>query len=292
MDNRIYDYRKKRGSNIKGLKLITGLWVVTALILSACQAAPSTPVVVPTDTPIPAPTNTPVPTSTPAPTDTPVPAPTNTPVSTPTEEVIKPSVSVADQSLMEGKVIIARAVSNGPGWLVIHSDKDGAPGPVLGYTAVSDGENMDVVVVLAAEGRTETLHAMLHTDAGTEGNYEFPGDDIPVSVDGSVVNIPFQITGGLTEDAMVEQEVAVTLVNFAFAPGDLTIKAGTTVIWTSEDSAPHTVTADDGLFDSGTIRRGGSFSYTFTQSGEYPYYCAFHGAPGGGGMAGTIIVTE
>ncbi len=57
-------------------------------------------------------------------------------------------------------------------------------------------------------------------------------------------------------------------------------------------SFPHTVTADDGSFDSGTLNGGQSFSYTFEQPGEYPYYCALHGAPGGVGMAGTVTVTE
>jgi plastocyanin len=93
-------------------------------------------------------------------------------------------------------------------------------------------------------------------------------------------------------EAMTQPSVAVKLVNFSFAPATVTIKAGTTVVWTSEDQVSHTVTADDGSFDSGTMRGGDTFSHTFTEPGEYPYYCRFHGGPGGVGMAGTIVVTK
>jgi predicted lipoprotein with Yx(FWY)xxD motif len=107
---------------------------------------------------------------------------------------VTPSVKVADQAIANDAVTIAEVSSKGPGWIVIHADKNGAPGPVLGYTAVKDGANKDVVVKLAAEGRTETLYAMLHTDAGAVGTYEFPGADGPVSVDGKVVTPAFKVT--------------------------------------------------------------------------------------------------
>jgi plastocyanin len=57
-------------------------------------------------------------------------------------------------------------------------------------------------------------------------------------------------------------------------------------------SFSHTVTADDGSFDSGTLSSGKSFSYTFNTAGDFPYHCTFHGGPGGEGMAGTVTVTE
>lgn len=105
-----------------------------------------------------------------------------------------PSVTVSDQPIVDDTVTVDKVVSEGPGWIVIHAQADGKPGPVLGHTAVVDGENTNVVVELAAEGRTDTLYAMLHTDAGTVGTYEFPGDDGPVSVDGAVVTPAFNVT--------------------------------------------------------------------------------------------------
>lgn len=119
-----------------------------------------------------------------------------------------PSVTVSDQPIVDGKVTIEKVVSNGAGWLVIHAQQDGKPGPVLGHSAVSDGENSNVVVQIDMSGATETLYAMLHTDAGTVGTYEFPGSDAPVSVEGQVVTPAFKVTGGLP--AMLPQTGGVT----------------------------------------------------------------------------------
>jgi plastocyanin len=70
----------------------------------------------------------------------------------------------------------------------------------------------------------------------------------------------------------------VTIQNFAFSPASLTIPAGTTVVWTNKDTAPHTVTVRSGpvTFSSPNLQQGDSFTYTFTQSGTYQYYCAVH----------------
>jgi hypothetical protein len=107
------------------------------------------------------------------------------------QEAMTPSVTVSDQAIESGTVTVGAVVSDGPGWIVIHADDDGAPGPVVGHAAVSDGENTDVTVDIDTEAATETLYAMLHTDAGTAGTYEFPGDDVPVQVEGQVVVTAF-----------------------------------------------------------------------------------------------------
>lgn len=65
------------------------------------------------------------------------------------------------------------------------------------------------------------------------------------------------------------------------APGDysvnvLTVPVGTTVEWVNQDSVIHTVTDVDGLFDSGFYGEGESWSYTFTEPGEYEYFCIPH----------------
>jgi amicyanin len=68
----------------------------------------------------------------------------------------------------------------------------------------------------------------------------------------------------------------VAIQNFAYQPSNIQVKAGTTVTWTNQDSAPHTVTFRNGMKDSGMLRQGQSFRYTFTQPGAYEYYCAYH----------------
>lgn len=87
------------------------------------------------------------------------------------------------------------------------------------------------------------------------------------------------------------QEVTVEMRNIAFEPRTVTVPAGTTVVWVNRDAFAHTVTADNGSFDSGLIPPGGAFRFTFERPGTYPYYCVPHGGPGGVGMAGLVVVT-
>ena len=77
----------------------------------------------------------------------------------------------------------------------------------------------------------------------------------------------------------------VNIVNFAFSPGTLTIKAGTTVTWTNNDSTTHNVASDSGVFSSGNLSPNSQFSYTFNSTGTFPYHCTIHTY-----MKGTIIV--
>ena len=76
--------------------------------------------------------------------------------------------------------------------------------------------------------------------------------------------------------------------NFAFNPSTITIPKGTTVVWTNNDSVPHTVTSSAGMgFDSGTLNQGAIFSRIFNDVGTFSYGCSIHPA-----MKGTIIVTQ
>jgi LPXTG-motif cell wall-anchored protein len=84
----------------------------------------------------------------------------------------------------------------------------------------------------------------------------------------------------------------VSVKDFQFDPKEITINVGDTITWKNDGANPHTVTADDGSFDSGNLDAGGSFSHTFDKAGTIPYYCKLHGAKGGPGMAGTITVSE
>jgi plastocyanin len=77
----------------------------------------------------------------------------------------------------------------------------------------------------------------------------------------------------------------VIIQNSIFTPSSLTVKQGTRVIWQNQDGMDHTVTSNNGLFDSGNIRNKGSFSYKFTDMGTYQYHCRLHPQ-----MQGSIIV--
>ncbi|MEW6035512.1 MAG: cupredoxin family copper-binding protein [Candidatus Micrarchaeota archaeon] len=68
---------------------------------------------------------------------------------------------------------------------------------------------------------------------------------------------------------------SVTIQGFAFSPADLTVAKGTTVTWTNQDSAPHTVKFGDGT-ESPTLSKGQSYSRTFSEAGEFSYICGIH----------------
>ncbi len=68
------------------------------------------------------------------------------------------------------------------------------------------------------------------------------------------------------------------------------IAPGQTVIWNNPNSDTHTVTADDGSFDSGDVATGDQYTMEFDTPGTYPYFCQYHGGPGGDGMSGVIVV--
>jgi plastocyanin len=68
----------------------------------------------------------------------------------------------------------------------------------------------------------------------------------------------------------------VRIVDFAYDPDPVTIEEGGKVIWQNEDSEPHTATAEDGSFDTGTLAEGKLKSETFKEPGTYAYICSIH----------------
>jgi putative cell wall-binding protein len=92
-----------------------------------------------------------------------------------------------------------------------------------------------------------------------------------------------------TSPAAAATTVTVDAVNFSFSPDPVQVSAGDSITWTNKDPEPHTATADDGSFTV-LINPGESKTVTLTKDGTFAYYCKFHGAPGGQGMAGTVQV--
>ena len=75
--------------------------------------------------------------------------------------------------------------------------------------------------------------------------------------------------------------VAVAISNFAFVPQNLTINQGQSVTWTNNDGGPHTTTSGtsptaNGLWNSGNLATGQSFTFAFNTLGMYPYFCTRH----------------
>jgi len=79
----------------------------------------------------------------------------------------------------------------------------------------------------------------------------------------------------------------VQIVEFTYEPDPVVVQVGGKVIWQNEDTAPHTATADDGSFDTGTIEKGKLGSATFKEAGTFTYHCEIHPT-----MHGTVEVVE
>ncbi len=77
----------------------------------------------------------------------------------------------------------------------------------------------------------------------------------------------------------------VWIKDMAYNPASITITAGTAIKWINKDGIVHTVTSDDGLFDSGSMVNGATFSHTFNTPGTFQYYCTVHPT-----MTGKVIV--
>jgi len=78
---------------------------------------------------------------------------------------------------------------------------------------------------------------------------------------------------------------AVKIDNFVFGPQTVTVPVGTTVTWTNVDDIPHTAVSTDGVFKSKVMDTDENFSYTFTKTGTYSYYCSVHPK-----MTGKVVV--
>lgn len=68
----------------------------------------------------------------------------------------------------------------------------------------------------------------------------------------------------------------VKIASFKFDSDALEIKVGEMVEFVNEDGAPHTATADDGSFDTGTLGKGDTATITFETAGSFDYFCAVH----------------
>jgi plastocyanin len=120
---------------------------------------------------------------------------------------------------------------------------------VLGVAGCGGGDDSDSSSSTATESTDATTEAGEDSTAG--GNAAAP-------------------SGDAVRSAEVEIE------DFAYNPDPVTIEEGGKVIWKNRDSAPHTATAEDGSFDTGTIEEGKLKSESFKEPGTYAYVCSIH----------------
>jgi hypothetical protein len=120
-----------------------------------------------------------------------------------------PAITFAGE-LGADSLTVAQAQIDKPGWLAIHSNNEGGPGPVIGNAPLRPGMNQNIVVALDPAAAGDLVFPMLHYDTNNNGIYEFgsvEGADGPVFVAGEVVVGPLELaaaaapaddTGGAT----------------------------------------------------------------------------------------------
>ena len=97
--------------------------------------------------------------------------------------------------------------------------------------------------------------------------------------------------GNTTTNSVSIVSGSSSLTTDAYQPNPIQVSVGTTVTWTNNDAQPHTATSGenvtpDGRFDSSIMAPAATFEHTFTEAGEYPYFCLLHP-----NMVGTVSVS-
>lgn len=208
------------------------------------------------------------------------------------------------------EVLINRVWVTKKGFVVLHTDENGAAGKILANSSLLNaGETRDVPVRFQVQPGV-TYWAMLHID---NGNGKFSAaDDTPAKDEKEIpVTASFTVEGARTSPATPSTEVilptaakpqsppalateekklsktSVLIKTFSFTPSTVTIKKGDSILFTNADFVGHTVTADGGAFGSALMAQNGIFTLETSRlsPGAYPYHCTPHPF-----MKGTIIV--
>ena len=136
---------------------------------------------------------------------------------------------------------------------------------ILSVTASS------AVVASAQDGGQQAQSADLALPTNTTGNFDTGNKQISIHKPGETnTNSPNQT---------VDQQPiarAVSIGDNFFEPTAATIEPGDSVTWTNNGAVPHTVTAENGLFDSGVLDPGESYTVDFDGQGTLAYYCTLH----------------
>ena len=108
-----------------------------------------------------------------------------------------------------------------------------------------------------------------------------PASSMPMAMP----SVHMALAGSAPPSSVPAGAVEVGIVNFAFSPGTVTIRVGTTVDWTNHDGVAHTVRFTGADIASGVLQANEHFSHTFTTPGTYAYICSIHPF-----MHGTVVV--
>ena len=142
------------------------------------------------------------------------------------------------------------------------------------------GESMPVATNDSDEGRELNRRVELKVTESSGGGVTVAP---PVPVEADAAAVPPPADAAAPAAAAAADGAAVSIVNFAFEPAQLTVPVGTTVTWTNQDGSSHLVKFAD--VGSDRLKKDAVYSRTFSAPGIYPYDCSIHPS-----MTGTVVV--
>jgi plastocyanin len=122
-----------------------------------------------------------------------------------------------------------------------------------------------------------------HTLSGNSPDAAFAAGEAAARAHASAA--PQAAAGGVAGASAANE---VTIDNFAFNPKTVTVKAGSKLTWRNRDDVPHKIQSTDNRFaGSPLLDTKAVYSVSFTESGEFPYFCSVHPV-----MQGKVVVTR
>lgn len=233
----------------------------------------------------------------------------------------QPVLEVKDQAVINDQVVVERVVSAASVWVAIHRMAGNQAGEAVGQLLVSAGETKTFAVPVQKSKITDELTAMLHTDRGVVGTWEFPGADAPVAgPDGKPVMVKFRIikspvpAGASSRDQARQVKLEAKLDAIAeaataspapvvimmeakqweFVPAIVRVKKGARV-----QLKIKSVDVNHGLgLPEFNVRaqlavgKTTTVSFTADQTGSFPFFCTVYCGEKHGEMRGMLIVEE
>ena len=191
--------------------------------------------------------------------------------------------------------------------------QDPQSGQVFDTSIINGGEESTPVELQdASEGQTIPYHCIVHPfmageitvtaaagggqggggggGAQTQGGAATTGANATTGAAGNTTGTTATSAGGAGNSVSIVPGSS-TLTTDAFQPNPVQVSVGSTVTWTNNDAQPHTATSGenatpDGRFDSSILAPAATFDHTFTEAGEFPYFCLLHP-----NMVGTVSVS-
>jgi nitrite reductase (NO-forming) len=215
-----------------------------------------------------------------------------TPDSTPDDHPQGTMVPPRGSDMVTGPPMTTNATGVTTGVNATELGPETAEGEGLPVTNVTGTENATETEGGAAAGGTENTTetgAAMSNATETEGGAAAGGTENATETEGGATT--GANGGGGTATGVSITTGSSTKTTDAFQPNPAQVSVGSTVTWTNEDAQPHTVNSGenatpDGTFDSGILAPAATYDFTFTEAGEYPYFCLLHP-----NMVGTVSVS-